>query len=72
MKTAQEYGLETVDERLRRIEITKTFCLGTKIAMPTEKILGKMSDEQIINMFTNNTDVQYILIDSYGYEEITK
>ena len=43
MMTAQRYGLETADERLRRISITKTLCLGAKITMTAEKIIGKMS-----------------------------
>ncbi len=63
MITAQEYGLESVDERLRRVEITKTLCLGSKITMTVEKVLGKMSDKQIIKMLDDNTDVQYILLD---------
>jgi hypothetical protein len=65
MKTAQEYGLETVDERLRRISITKVLCLGSRNTMTVEKILGKMSDEQIVKMFNDNIDTQYILLD-YG------
>jgi len=66
MLTAQKYGLETIDERLRRIVITKTLCLGTKLDMPAEQILGNMSDKQIISMFDDNTDAQYILLDSQG------
>ena len=62
--TAQEYGLETVDERLRRINITQTLCLGTKIIMTVEKIIGRMSDKQLVNMLNDNIDVQYIMLDS--------
>ncbi|MCJ7828137.1 MAG: hypothetical protein MUP81_00155 [Dehalococcoidia bacterium] len=66
--TAQEYGLETIDERLRSIEITKILCLGSKIAMTAEKILGKMPDRQIVKMFDGNIDVQYILLDRQEFE----
>ncbi len=67
MTTAREHGLETADERLRRINITTTLCLGTKVNMTAERILSKMSDAQIIRMFDDNSDVQYILLDSQGY-----
>ena len=63
MKTAQEYGLETIDERLTRINITKILFLGTKLNMTAKRILEKMTDEQVIKMFNENLDVQYILID---------
>jgi len=69
MVTAHEYGLETTDERLTRINITKTLCLGTKLNMTARRILEKMSDTKIKRMFDENTDVQYILLDSQGYEE---
>jgi len=68
MVTAHEYGLETTDERLTRINITKTLCLGTKLNMTARSILEKMSDAQIKKMFDENLDVQYILLDSQGYE----
>lgn len=70
MATAQEYGLETVDERLRRISVTMTLCLGSKVTMTAERILGKMTDEEIIDMFNDNIDTQYILPDHHGYEAI--
>jgi hypothetical protein len=66
--TAQEYSLETVDERLRRIQITKTFCLGSKITVTAEKLLGKMTDKEIIDMLNDNIDVQYILLDFLPHE----
>lgn len=65
MMTAHGHGLETSDERLTRIEVTKTLVLGTKLSMTTKRILEKMTDEQIINMFEKNIDTQYILLD-YG------
>ena len=67
MTTAQEYGLETIEERLRRITITKKLCLKTELSMTAERILSKMSDDMIIRMFNDNIDAQYILLDSQGY-----
>ena len=67
MITAREYGLETIDERLTRISITKTLCLGTELSMSVVKILEKMSDGQITKMFNDDLNAQYILLDSQGY-----
>ncbi len=67
MTTTQEYGLETIKERLRRIIITYNLCLGTKLSMTTERIISQMSDDMIIRMFNDNIDAQYILLDSQGY-----
>lgn len=65
-ETAQAHGLETVGERLTRLRIKKTLCLGTEREMSSERILLLMSDKQITDMFNENADVQYILLDSQG------
>jgi hypothetical protein len=70
-QTSQEYRLKTIDARLRRIEISKTLCLGFNLHMTAKRILAKMSDRQIVKMFNDNIDAQYILSD-YGNEYKTK
>ena len=55
---------EAIDERLRRINITKGLCLGTKITMTAEKVIGRMSDEQLVDMLNGNVDVGYVMLDS--------
>ena len=53
-------------EELGDLKIEQTLCLGTKLSMPVSKILAYMTKEQVIRMFYENSDVQYILLDSQG------
>ena len=69
MVTTNKDGLETLDERLTRIKISRTLCLGTHLEMTTNRILREMSDGQIKRMFNENLDAQYVLLDSQGYED---
>lgn len=44
-------------------KIEKRLILGTVISMPIIDILSRMSEKQIEEMFEENIDVQYILLD---------
>ena len=59
--------MNAVLSMLKSVNINKTLCLGTKLSMTAYDILNRMTLEQIINMFNENTDVQYILLDGQGY-----
>ena len=59
-------------DRLKDIKITKTLCLGTKLTLTAEQILDEMTDEQIVKMFEDNIDAQYILLEIQGHAENKK
>jgi hypothetical protein len=65
--------MDAVEKMLKSVNITTTLCLGTKLSMTTYDILTRMSLEQIIKMFDENADAQYILLDGQGsYSDIKK
>jgi hypothetical protein len=50
-------------DRLKNLQIKKTLALGTIKTLSVYEILSCMTDEQIIEMFNDNLDVQYVLLD---------